>query len=164
MRVTVRIKGKGVVIMNSLKMVLVVSLVMLLAGCATWPRKEARLEGEQAVLDTAPILRFADIPVPVGFKIIRDRSFTFQNDIARVGLLRYAGHTNIDKVVAFYKEQMTLYNWNLVNLVEYGTKILNFEKGNQSCIITIEASVTTTFLTIALSPKTTKAIKKAEEK
>jgi hypothetical protein len=130
-----------------------VFLIILLAGCATWPRGEARLEGEEAVLNIAPILRFEDIPVPVGFKIIRDRSFTFQNDFTRVGLLRYTGRIPIDKVVAFYKEQMPIYNWNLANLVEYGKKILNFEKGNQSCIITIEPLVTTTFLTIALSPK-----------
>ena len=131
--------------MKSLKIILMVFLVMLLAGCATWPRREARLEGKETVLSIAPILRFEDIPVPMGFKIVRDRSFTFQNDFTRVGLLRYTGRIHIDKVVAFYREQMPLYNWDLVNLVEYGKKILNFEKGNQSCIITIEASVTTTF-------------------
>ena len=139
--------------MNNLKTILVVFLVVLLAGCATWPKKEAGVAGEEVVLDIAPILRFADLPVPAGFKIIRDKSFTFQNDFTRVGLLRYTGRTHIDRVAAFYKEQMPVYDWDLVNLVEYGKRILNFEKGTQSCIITLEASVTTTFLTIALYPK-----------
>lgn len=138
-----------------LKTVLAIFLVLLLAGCATWPKKGSDIKGEEAVLGTSPILKFADIPVPIGFKLIRDKSFTFQNDATRVGLMRYTGRTNVDKVVAFYKEQMPLYNWNLVNIVEYGTRILNFEKGNQSCIITLETSVTTTFLTIALSPRAT---------
>ena len=139
--------------MNNLKTILVVFLVVLLAGCATWPRREAAVRGEEVVLDVAPILRFADIPVPAGFEIIRDKSFTFRNDFVRMGLLRYTGRPHIDKVVAFYEEQMPIYNWDLVNIVEYARRVLNFEKGNQSCIITIEASATRTFLTIALSPK-----------
>ncbi len=139
--------------MNIFRTVLAIFLVILLAGCATWPKKEAGIAGEEAVLDIAPILRFEDIPIPVGFKVIRERSFTFQTDFMRVGLLRYSGGTHIDRVVAFYKEQMSIYNWDLVNIFEYGERILNFEKGNQSCIITIKASATRTFLTVALSPK-----------
>lgn len=139
--------------MNILRTGLVVFLVMFLAGCATSPRREGDIAGEERGLLVAPISRFEDIPVPAGFKVVKDRSFTFQTDFTRVGLLRYTGRTHIDRVADFYKEQMPIYNWDLINFFEYGKKILNFEKGNQSCIITVEASLTGTFLTIALSPK-----------
>lgn len=53
----------------------------------------------------------------------------------------------------FYKEQMPLYNWQLINLIEYGKKQLNYEKVAQSCIITIDGNKTKSILVISVGPK-----------
>jgi hypothetical protein len=40
----------------------------------------------------------------------------------------------------------------MVNVIEYGPRLLNFEKGNQSCVITASGKPGKLFLTIAVSP------------
>lgn len=138
-----------------------ISIISILAGCATWPqaRRRAAGEEEEAIpeakrpLEIAPTFRFDDIPVPAGFRIDQFESFAFQTDYSRVGLLKYKGKADPDRVVAFYKDQMSMYGWSLVNIIEYGKRLLSFEKKDQSCIITIEPAGTKTILTIAFSPK-----------
>ena len=110
-------------------------------------------------LQVAVDLRIDDIPVPAGFKLDVADSFAFQNDYTRVGLLRYTGRAGVDEVVDFYKEQMPLYNWVLVNVIEYERSLLNFEKDKQSCIIICEGSRSRTVLTIATAPKSQKTLK-----
>jgi len=138
-----------------------ISMALFLSGCAGLSQGRRRVSAEEGSLipeggvslEVAAAFRFDDIPVPIGFKIDQFGSFAFQTEYTRVGLLKYKGRANPDKVVAFYKDQMPLYGWALVNIIEYGKRIINFEKEGQSCIITIEPTGSKTILTIAISPK-----------
>lgn len=136
-------------------------LITSLTGCAAFRRFQSRRTeggvGTTPSLEVASILRFSDIPVPSGFKIKPEESYTFQTDTFRDGLLKYTGSANPQVVVNFYKEQMPQYNWQLVNLIEYGRSLLNFEKQDQSCTIIVEGGVTRTAITIHLSPKSKKS-------
>ena len=129
--------------------------LVLLAGCATFPQSESSSDAEQnkVTLSVAPILKFDDIPVPSGFKIMEKESFAFQNDKSRVALLKYYGGQTADQVVAFYKEQMASFNWDLVNIIEYDRKVLNYDNSEESCIITIQPQGGKSMVTVALSPK-----------
>jgi len=126
-----------------------------LAGCATFPQNESSSDAEKnkVTLSVAPILKFDDIPVPVGFRILEKESFAFQNDRSRVALLKYYGGKTADQAVAFYKEQMDSFNWNLINIIEYDRKVLNYDNSEESCIITIQPQGGKSMVTIALSPK-----------
>lgn len=132
-----------------------VSIIILISGCATWQHTTSESKPiETKSLAVAQILKFDDVPVPFGFTMLEKESFAFQNDLTRVGLLKYAGRANIDQVVNFYKEQMPLNNWEALNIVEYEKRVLNFDKKDESCIVTIErAAVGKTVITIAISPK-----------
>ena len=130
-------------------------VILFLAGCATFPQNEPSGDAEKnkVTLSVAPILKFDDIPVPAGFKNLDKESFAFQNDKSRVALLKYYGGQSADQVVAFYKEQMALFNWDLVNIIEYDRKVLNYENSDESCIITIQPQGGKSIVIIALSPK-----------
>ena len=130
-------------------------VILFLAGCATFPQNESSSDAEKnkATLSVAPILKFDDIPVPAGFRILDKESFAFQNDKSRVVLLKYYGGQNAEQVMAFYKEQMASFNWNLVNIIEYDRKVLNYENSEESCIITIQPQGGKSLVTVALSPK-----------
>lgn len=121
-------------------------------GCAS-TGSDTRSDGAAKQLGVASALKFEDVPVPAGFRIVSDQSFSFQNELTRVGILRYAGRANAQKVIQFYKDQMPLYNWQFVNMIEYDRSLLNFEKTDQTCTITVEAGVTKTVLAIAVAPK-----------
>lgn len=152
---------------------LLILLVMLpLAGCATTnggisdltALEEEETFKSSGLTPTANKLHFTDIAVPSGFKIIKDRSFVFQTEGIRVALLKYAGRAKAQDLLEFYKEQMTLYNWELLNVVQYERIILNFERGKQSCLITIESRGIKKVVTVSLAPKGSAAMEVEKSK
>ncbi len=128
-------------------------LVIFWAGCASVPANKDKEISKPELLEPQSALKFSDIPVPVGFKFIPEDSYSFESSGVRVGLLKYKGKVNLDYVVNFYKEQMPMYNWNLLNSIEYGQRVLNFDREQESCIIAMASKGSSTVLTISLGPK-----------
>lgn len=131
---------------------LLIIFLCVLSGCVTTSEGRAYDEGDRDV-SVAYILRFDDVPVPSGFMVLDSESFAFQNDTTRVALLKYIGSVNIENVVQFYKDQMPAYNWSPINIIEYERRILNYEKGSESCIVTVEPRGRKSVIAIAISPK-----------
>jgi len=136
-------------------------LTTVLIGCTTLSNsKEPSNPGS---LSPQAILKFADVPIPVGLKNLPEQSYSFESSGVRVAVLKYQGRANIDQVINFYKEQMPMYNWNLINIVEYGQRLLNFERENETCIITLQpAGWGNSLLIISLGPKSQIAPKRAK--
>jgi hypothetical protein len=131
-------------------------LTTALMGCSTV---------SDSKLAPQAILKFADVPVPLGLKPLPQKSYSFENAGVRVGVLKYQGRTNIDQTINFYKEQMPIYNWNLVNIIEYGQRLMNFERENETCIITLQAAGfwnEEVLVTISLGPKSQNTPKKSK--
>ena len=152
-----------------LKSLLSLVLLFCLAGCATTNGGSSSEfeQGEVYAATTLAVsakLRFSDLAVPAGFKLIKDKSFVFQTEQTRVALLKYAGRAKLEDLVEFYREQMLLYNWQLLNVVEYGRSVLNFERAEQSCIVTIEAKGMKKIITISVAPKSKGGIEVGAQK
>jgi len=131
-------------------------LTAALSGCSTV--SDTRLEPQT-------ILKFSDVPIPAGLKPLPQTSYSFENSGVRVAVLKYQGRANVDQVINFYKEQMPLFNWNLINIIEYGQRLLNFERENETCIITMQVAGfwnEETLVTISLGPKSQNLTKKAK--
>jgi hypothetical protein len=137
-------------------------LTIALMGCASLSGNSDAKSANPGVLEPQAILKFSDVPVPVGLKSLPAQSYSFESSGVRVGVLKYQGKNNPDQVVNFYKEQMAMYNWNLVNIVEYGQKLMNFERENETCIITMEPKGSSMILIISLGPKSQISAKKAK--
>lgn len=127
-------------------------LLTTLLGCAMFSKKEAQT-APAGPLQPNAMLKFSDVPTPAGFKLLAKDSYTFENQGVRMGVLKYVGKANPDPVVNFYKEQMPLYNWNLLNVVEYGERLLNFDRENETCIVSVQPKFMSTVITISLGPK-----------
>ena len=133
--------------------IIFILLVMLISGCATGGSR-GNTSGETArSLDVSMALKFEDVPVPSGFKVIPKDTFVFSNEVLRVGILKYTGRANADQVVMFYQDQMPLYNWRLLNVLEYERRIMNFDRDDQTCIIVVEPTKMSTHVTITVAPK-----------
>ena len=136
---------------------LIIIIALTLAGCAASSPYKGRDAEPYKALDVSTLLKFEDVPVPAGFApVVRD-SFAFENDVLRVGILKYSGRVHPDHVVNFYRDQMSLYNWRFLNIVEYQRRIMNFERDDQTCTILIEPSGMGTLLTISVAPKAGRA-------
>jgi hypothetical protein len=80
---------------------------------------------------------FEDIPVPAGFVLVRKESYSFQNDVTRVGHLVYKGRSDINNVLAFFQQQMPLHGWQEMSYVDSRTSTRYYDKEGQTCIITV---------------------------
>jgi hypothetical protein len=121
-----------------------------LAGCASLEKKDT---GIPVTLEPQSIVKFTDVPVPSGFKSLPLSSYSFETQGVRVGMLKYQGKGNPDQIVAFYKEQMAMYNWNLLNIIEYGQRQLNFDRDNETCVITLSPKGRSVIISVALGSK-----------
>jgi hypothetical protein len=136
-------------------------LTTALTGCTTLSNNK---ESTNPVsLSPQAVLKFTDVPVPVGLKSLPEQSYSFESSGVRVGVLKYQGKNNADQIVNFYKEQMPMYNWNLVNIVEYGQRLMNFERENETCIVTLQPmGWSNNLLVISLGPKSQIVSRKAK--
>ncbi len=130
------------------------------SGCATPSRHSS---DSPTMLEPQSIGKFTDLPVPMGFKPIPKESYSFESANMRVALLKYEGKSSPEKVVAFFKEQMPLYNWELLNAVEYGQRLLNFERDQESCIVTVTPKGSGSLLGVTLGPKAKSAARRLEK-
>jgi hypothetical protein len=135
--------------------------IVNLTGCTTLSRQEN--SKEPAPLQSQVALRFPDLPVPLGFKLLSDESYSFENSGMRVAVLRYQGKATTTQIVNFYKEQMPMYNWALLNIVEYGNCMLNLERENETCVINIDPKGSNSIICISLGPKSQTQPKKSKQ-
>jgi hypothetical protein len=126
-------------------------LVGVLVGCAT--TSNSYETKEIAALEVASVLKFSDIPIPNGFNLLPSESFAFQNNELRITLLKYIGKGTIDRISSFYKEQMPLYKWDMINIVEYGSNVMNFQRETEICTITIIPQGSKSQLVISVTPR-----------
>jgi len=138
-----------------LSLALLCSCIFIFCSCSTVPGSD-----KSSVLQ-ATVSKFSDIPVPVGLKALPEASYSFQSSGVRVGVLKYRGKGDADQIINFYKEQMPMYNWNLVNVIEFGQRLLNFEREGESCIITLQPKGSNVTVTISVGPKSQNFTKKA---
>jgi len=131
-----------------MKKLYIAVMLTILCGCvAVRPAQER----PPAKLEPALALKFSDIPVPARFKYLDKESYVFQTKETRIGMLKYKGKASSEQIIQFYQEQMPLYGWKLVNAFEFGQKIFNFEKKEESCIVYIEEN--TGIIVISFGPK-----------
>lgn len=149
--------------MNLRVYVSIVLCLFLFTGCAGLSKKDDGISQNSSLLEPSTVLKFSDIPIPGGFRPLPQNSYSFESSGVRVGVLKYRGKVNPDQVVNFYKEQMPMYNWVLLNVIEYGQRMMNFDRETESCIISLEPKGSATILTISLGPKSQLQPKKPKE-
>jgi len=126
-------------------------MVLTFVGCAT--TSDSYTSEEATGLELAAVLKFSDIPIPQGFQLATKESFAFQNNDLRIALLKYTGRVPAAKTLSFFKDQMPFYNWQLINIVEYGSNVINFQRQDEVCTITIVPQGSKSQLVISVSPR-----------
>ncbi len=135
-----------------LTLIVLLSLLVLACGC----RAAHPLLGAKGYDVVRP--QFVDIPVPEGFRYLRDKSYSFEYDWKKVrhGRLTYRGLLPDEEVRDFYREKMIGVNWREdVHTGGEKTTII-FEKGSgdnkERCVVTIYTIEDRTIVEIELDP------------
>ena len=122
--------------------------LLLFWGCQSIPLREEKKVG----LELSSLSRFEDIPVPQNFVYLPLKSFVFERNKVRIGILKYVGVSTPEAIVNFLKRNMANYGWKLRSVIEGGAIFLNFQKEKEACIVNVEYIKRRIFLTFALSP------------
>jgi len=137
-----------------------ISIILILcagvfSGCQTFSPGSS---GNDAFIEPAARFKFSDIPVPAGFKTMPQESYSFDNGGVRVALLKYQGKADPDQLVTFYKEQMKMNQWELINVTEFGQRMLNFNNEKESCIVSLLPKGRLITLVISVGPRAARPI------
>ena len=138
------------------------SLILTICGCASMFNKSEKVN-PNAPLKPQVILKFEDVPVPLNFKLQTQSSYYFESSGLRVAVLKYKGIASLEGIVNFYKEQMPMHNWNLLNITEYGNCMMNFDREEEICVITISSKGNNSIINISLGPKSKGVSKKSKQ-
>jgi len=138
------------------------------SGCAKNKQQSAAVPQEYSGrgFTVSSELTFSDIPVPKGFKLMRDQSYAFKDGQSRIALLRYSGKAKIDEISMFYQDTMQGYQWEEVKLIDYDKNIQQFVKENETCMVITEKSgglFSKTLITIQLTPNQKQSSSRYEE-
>lgn len=138
---------------NLLLLIVLCIFALIAYGCSGLPKKDDSLSKTSNLLEPSSRVKFSDVPVPAGFQLIPQDSYSFESSGVRVGVLKYQGKADIEQVINFYKEQMPMYSWGLLNIVEYGERLMNFERENETCIISLLPKGRNITITLSLGPR-----------
>jgi len=112
------------------------------ARCATTKNSEGMTEetGETKSEVTGPVplyYDFADILIPAELSLDRKNSFVYSTPSFTAGVLVFEGYVQGDSLVNFFTTNMAKDGWMLKSSFRYRQVILNFEKGERSCLVNV---------------------------
>ena len=97
--------------------------------------------------------RIDDLPVPDRYKFNEDKSFVFETETIRTGILIYNGGSDITKVIDFYKEEMPKHGWSMIHMFQHKDATMLFQKENWICTVKLEGSWSSNVLSLTIAPK-----------
>ena len=121
--------------------VLFVGAFFIVSGCSVLkPIDNPSLEGGSSrpgKAFSAVYHDFDDILIPKAMRVNRKMSSVFETPTVTAGVLSLSGTFNLDELIEFFKTNMTKDNWVAVSMFKGPRSILQFEKGNRWCMMTL---------------------------
>ncbi len=131
---------------------LLLSFFVLLSSCAATQTTESPGVTPQKQEINRSV--FENIPIYPGFKLIYDKSFTYQSGDIKVGKLVFSGKAKLMDVVNFYKKSLPELGWELVSAYTYEkSAFLDFLSETQSLQISAKKEFSGLKLTIQVGPR-----------
>lgn len=123
-------------------------MLLSLAGCTrgfgsrdTYDNNEWVRVPPNARLENATMYRdvqFADIPVPTGYQLIPQESYSFQGSLFRSGIIKYDGPIDPVFAMSFFSNQLPARGWRLEKTQKgSGNRALYFAKGQENLIVIV---------------------------
>lgn len=128
------------------------------ARCATTKNSEGMTEetGDKKSEVTGPVplyYDFADILIPAELSLDRKNSFVYSTPSFTAGVLVFEGPVQGDSLVNFFATNMAKDGWMLKSSFRYRQVILNFEKGERSCLVNVAEYQLKTKVEIWVAPQ-----------
>jgi hypothetical protein len=128
--------------------------LLVLVGCNTYSGTTTATSADGAPPASAaqhPILE--GVPIPVGFRMVSERSVARQTGRFRMAKVEFVGGTSPEQVTAFYQNYMPSAQFTLkTRNLEAGEYKLRFESPSEECNIRVTRNSGRTVLVVDLGP------------
>jgi hypothetical protein len=152
-------KIDGGVAQRSRLLVWMISLLLLVgSGCAALQKSEDNLgeaeEEKSEVKGPSPVYYdFADILIPAELSLDKKNSFVYTTPSFSAGVLVFEGYVQGESLVNFFTTNMPKDGWILKSSFRYRRVILNFEKDQRSCLVSVAEYPLKTRVEIWVAPQ-----------
>jgi len=132
---------------------------VILFGCTLFQKDtsttksvEEKVQPPKAKGPSAKYYDFEDILIPDEMKLDKEKSFVYETPLLKAGILVFSGRVEVTSLIQFFKENMVKDNWKLLNSFKYKGYLMNFQKPDKSCMISIVDGTFSTSLEIWVGP------------
>lgn len=129
--------------------ILIPLLTLALVGCAALKSNQ---KGPSATTPKKAevVQKLANnIPLYDKFKYQQDKSFFFESNGVKAGVMVFEGKAHVSDIVKFYQSEMPSYGWTMVSSYQYGkSALLDFSAPDKTCQISVEEEPFKTILII----------------
>lgn len=157
-------KMKRIVARRSRLLVLLLAILFLVgSGCAALQKSEDTPEEtddkKSEVKGPAPIYYdFVDILIPAELSLVKKSSFVYSTPSFSAGVLVFEGYVQGESLVHFFTTNMAKDGWILKSSFRYREVILNFEKEQRSCLVSVAEYSLKTRVEVWVAPQVTAGI------
>jgi PBP1b-binding outer membrane lipoprotein LpoB len=147
-----------------LAMVFVVALVV--SGCATfdkWMGKEEEKPKPKFETPNQVFYTFPDIPIPKELNLIKDRTFIYETQNLKVGVLVLEGNLEMESLESYFKINMGKNGWKFVNSFKFRDVVLNFAKEDKTANIKMSRPGFSTEVEIWVGPSDKVSVQRPNE-
>ena len=134
-------KGDKPHVKGRLNAFVVASLIFILSGCGVLKpidNTSRRGGASQPGKVVAGVYHdFDDILIPKAMQMNRKMSSVFETPSISAGVLSLSGKLKLAALIEFFRTNMIKDNWTVVSMFKGPRSILQFEKGNRWCVITL---------------------------
>ncbi|MBA4416874.1 MAG: hypothetical protein C0392_03025 [Syntrophus sp. (in: bacteria)] len=134
-------------------------VVSFFSGCATYNKmfgggsKEEAPRSKNETLNQA-FYGFPDVPIPKELELVKNKSFVYETQTLKVGVLFFTGNVEIQSLEDYFKINMTRNGWKFVNSYKYRDITLNFVKEDKTANIRISKDTFSSDVEISIGPAT----------
>ncbi len=127
-------------------------LIMGLVSCVTQQKQAAP---QQPVNPPQKIVELINgIPIYPGFSYQESKSFVYESNEVKAGVLVFTGKATMSQLVEFYKSKMPSYGWKLVSFFQHNQdSFLNYDAPDRTCQLTLHVGDFSSQITIRTGTK-----------
>ncbi|MDR2017963.1 MAG: hypothetical protein LBQ00_03675 [Syntrophobacterales bacterium] len=130
-------------------------VISVISGCATIDRWSGRDDTSKSKSDlpNQVFYGFPDIPIPTELTYETDKSFIYETQTMRVGILVLSGNVEPQSVEDYFKVNMAKNGWRFVNSFKFrGDISANFTKDEKTVALKVSRTPFTTEVEIWVGP------------
>jgi len=131
-------------------MILCCVVFLVLPGCAAFKQQETAQPGQEALNQV--FYSFPDIPVPKELEYVRDKSFVYETQTIKAGVIVLNGNVDMQSLENYFKVNMAKNGWKLVNTFRYKDVVMNYTKEDKTCTIKMSRGSFNTDVEIWVGP------------